>query len=73
GLMYLIWIGGAWLLASRRMKPFDPPWTKERLSDLVFSVACGVILVGRLGYVLFYTLDEYIAIPTLIFEVWKGG
>ena len=36
GLMYLIGIGGAWLLASRRMKRFDPTWTKERLSDLVF-------------------------------------
>lgn len=73
GLMYLIGIGGAWLLASRRMKRFDPTWTKERLSDLVFWVACGVILGGRLGYVLFYNLDEYIANPTLIFEVWKGG
>ncbi|MFS9669384.1 prolipoprotein diacylglyceryl transferase family protein, partial [Klebsiella pneumoniae] len=31
GLMYLIGIGGAWLLASRRMKRFDPTWTKERL------------------------------------------
>ncbi|MCR7400710.1 prolipoprotein diacylglyceryl transferase, partial [Pseudomonas aeruginosa] len=57
----------------RRMKRFDPTWTKERLSDLVFWVACGVILGGRLGYVLFYNLDEYIANPTLIFEVWKGG
>ena len=36
GLMYLIGIGGAWLLASRRLNRFDPTWNKEKLSDLVF-------------------------------------
>ena len=73
GLMYLVGIGGAWLLASRRLNGFDPTWTKEKLSDLVFWCAMGVILGGRLGYVLFYDLEQYIANPTLIFEVWKGG
>ncbi|TXH96543.1 MAG: prolipoprotein diacylglyceryl transferase, partial [Pseudomonas sp.] len=53
GLMYLVGIGGAWLLASRRLKGFDPSWSKEKLSDLVFWVAMGVILGGRLGYALF--------------------
>jgi len=33
----------------------------------------GVIVGGRLGYVLFYDLSAYIANPLLIFEVWKGG
>ncbi|MFP6848452.1 MAG: prolipoprotein diacylglyceryl transferase [Pseudomonas sp.] len=73
GLMYLVGIGGAWLLASRRLNTFDPTWSKEKLSDLVFWVAMGVILGGRLGYVLFYDLPAYIASPLLILEVWKGG
>jgi len=73
GLMYLVGIGGAWLLASRRLNRFDPTWTKEKLSDLVFWLSMGVIVGGRLGYVLFYDLSAYIANPTLIFEVWKGG
>ena len=73
GLMYLIGIGGAWLLASRRLERFDPTWTKEKLSDLVFWVALGVIAGGRLGYVLFYDLPAYLANPLLILEVWKGG
>ncbi|WP_137819266.1 prolipoprotein diacylglyceryl transferase [Pseudomonas sp. 2FG] len=73
GLMYLVGIGGAWLLASYRLQRFDPGWSKEKLSDLVFWVAMGVILGGRLGYVLFYDLQAYIANPLLIFEVWKGG
>lgn len=73
GLMYLVGIGGAWLLASRRLNKFDPTWTKEKLSDLIFWLAMGVIVGGRLGYVLFYDLSAYIANPLLIFEVWKGG
>ena len=39
GLMYLIGIGAAWLILSRRLNRFDPTWTKEKLSDLVFWVA----------------------------------
>ncbi|PZW65757.1 phosphatidylglycerol:prolipoprotein diacylglycerol transferase [Pseudomonas sp. URMO17WK12:I1] len=73
GLMYLVGIGGAWILASRRLQAFDPTWSKEKLSDLVFWVAMGVIVGGRLGYVLFYDLPAYIANPLLILEVWKGG
>ncbi|MCU1756420.1 prolipoprotein diacylglyceryl transferase [Pseudomonas helleri] len=73
GLMYLIGIGAAWLILSRRLNRFDPTWDKEKLSDLVFWVAMGVIVGGRLGYVLFYDLSAYIANPLLIFEVWKGG
>lgn len=73
GLMYLVGIGGAWLLASRRLAGFDATWSKEKLSDLVFWVAMGVILGGRLGYVLFYDLSAYIAEPLKILRVWEGG
>src|SRR5690606_36393823 len=73
GLMSLIGIGGAWWLASRRLKRFEPTWTSETLSDLVFWVALGVIAGGRLGYVLFYDLGSYISDPTLILQIWKGG
>ena len=73
GLMYLVGIGGAWLLASRRLERFDATWTKDKLSDLVFWVAMGVILGGRLGYVLFYDLSAYLAEPAKILRVWEGG
>jgi phosphatidylglycerol:prolipoprotein diacylglycerol transferase len=73
GLMYLIGIGGAWWLAAGRLHAFDPSWSKEKLSDLVFWVAMGVIVGGRLGYVLFYDLPAYIANPLLVLEIWKGG
>src|SRR5699024_2412403 len=73
GLMYLVGIGGAWWLASRRLQRFDAQWTKDTLSDLVFWVAMGVILGGRLGYVLFYDLAAYIANPALVLRIWEGG
>ena len=73
GLMYLIGIGGAWWLASGRVARFAPEWPKDKLSDLVFWVAMGVIVGGRLGYVLFYDLAAYLNQPSLILQVWKGG
>lgn len=73
GLMYLVGIGGAWWLASRRLSRFAPEWGSDTLSDLVFWVALGVIAGGRLGYVLFYDLASYIHDPSLILQIWKGG
>ena len=73
GLMYLIGIGAAWFLAGRRLHQFEPSWSKETLSDLVFACALGVILGGRLGYVLFYDLASYINEPMRVLQIWKGG
>ncbi|QAX81443.1 prolipoprotein diacylglyceryl transferase [Candidatus Pseudomonas adelgestsugas] len=73
GLMYLIGIGSVWLLASKRLNRLKPTWTKEEFSDIVFWMSIGMIVGGRLGYVLFYALPVYIANPMLIFAVWKGG
>ena len=73
GLMYLIGIGGAWWLAGRRLDRLDPTWSKEKLSDLVFWVALGVIAGGRLGYVLFYDLPAYLDNPSLALQIWRGG
>ena len=73
GLMYLVGIGGAWWLASRRLERFDATWSKDKLSDLVFGGAMGVILGGRLGYVFFYDFAAYIAEPAKILRVWEGG
>lgn len=74
GLMYLVGIGGGWWLASRRLDRLGPTWTKERLSDLVFWVAMGVIIGGRLGYVFFYDpTHQYLKNPLSILAVTDGG
>ena len=74
GLMYLVGIGGAWWLASRKLADFDPSWNKDRLSDLVFWVSMGVIVGGRLGYVFFYDPhNNYLHNPLSIFNLTDGG
>ena len=47
--------------------------TKTQLDDLLTYVVLGVILGGRLGYVLFYDLSYFITHPLEIFAVWHGG
>ncbi|HLF95683.1 MAG TPA: prolipoprotein diacylglyceryl transferase [Methylococcaceae bacterium] len=69
GLMYMIGIGGAWWLARRRAQDM----TGEQVDDLAFYVAVGLVLGGRIGYVLFYNLPAFVLDPLLIFRVWEGG
>ncbi len=73
GLMYLIGIAAAWVLGVYRAKKPNSGWTSEQVSDLIFYGALGVILGGRLGYVIFYDLSVYLAHPLTIFAVWDGG
>ena len=73
GIMYLVGFVAAWLLGRRRSKRIKGLWTDDQVSDLIFYAMIGVILGGRLGYVLFYNLSYYMANPILIFKVWDGG
>ena len=72
GLMYLLAFGLGWFYGSLRAKKIQP-WNTEMVSDLLFYIAMGVILGGRLGYILFYDLSLYLAEPLLVFKVWQGG
>ena len=47
--------------------------SKKQIDDLLTYIILGVILGGRLGYVLFYNLSFFIAHPLEIFAVWHGG
>jgi phosphatidylglycerol:prolipoprotein diacylglycerol transferase len=74
GLMYLIGFVTLWLLGRRRIK--TQPWsgfTAKQLEDLIFYGVLGVVLGGRLGYVLFYKPEYYLTHPLEIFAVWQGG
>ncbi len=73
GLMYLFAFGAAWWLARRRSRRADAPVTAAQVEDLVFLGALGVILGGRLGYVLFYGFDRLLVEPSWLFKVWEGG
>lgn len=71
GFMYLVGFGAAWYLANRRL--YRTPWSKEQLSDLLFFGFLGVILGGRIGYVLFYQFDLFLSEPLYLLKIWTGG
>ena len=73
GLMYGIGFIGAWWLGRRRARRPDLPLTPNQVEDLLIYVAAGVVLGGRLGYVLFYDLPRTLSDPLSIFKIWEGG
>jgi phosphatidylglycerol:prolipoprotein diacylglycerol transferase len=73
GLMYLAGFAIGWWLGVRRINRGLAPITRQQLDDLLFLVVLGVILGGRLGYVLFYKPGYYFSHPIEIFYIWQGG
>lgn len=72
GLMYLIAFAGGWFFGIQRAKKIEP-WNSEMVGDLLFYVAMGVILGGRIGYIIFYDFAHYFANPLDVLKVWQGG
>jgi phosphatidylglycerol:prolipoprotein diacylglycerol transferase len=72
-LAYLagIFIGYWYLL--RLLKAPGAPMARRHADDLVFYAALGIILGGRIGYVLFYNLSFYLQHPLDILKLWDGG
>jgi phosphatidylglycerol:prolipoprotein diacylglycerol transferase len=74
GLMYLIGFGAAFLLARSRIKRgMSGRISYAVFDDLFFFSVLGVVLGGRLGYVLFYKPGYYVSHPLEILAVWQGG
>lgn len=61
------------ILGRRRIVQGNSVFTKETLDDFLTWGILGVILGGRIGYVLFYKFSDYLANPLDIFKVWEGG
>jgi phosphatidylglycerol---prolipoprotein diacylglyceryl transferase len=77
GLMYLTAFGLFYFLGRQRLKQSQfanaSGLDAKGLEDLLFWGALGVVLGGRLGYVLFYKPLEYLSTPWKAFAVWEGG
>ncbi len=76
GLTYLAAFGLFLFLARRRVQLpqfADTGWERRDIEDMLFYGVLGVVLGGRLGYVLFYKPGYYGANPLEILMVWKGG
>ncbi len=63
---------GYWYLLKLLKQP-GAPMARRHADDLVFYSALGIILGGRLGYVLFYNLPYYLDRPLEILKLWDGG
>ena len=73
GLMYLIGFAGGWWLGRIRARQPNSGWTPQQVDDLLFFVVLGVVLGGRLGYVLFYSFPALLENPLTLFRIWEGG
>jgi len=73
GLMYLIAFVIAMYIANRQAAKPDSGWTKEQVSDFLFYGFLGVVLGGRIGYVLFYQFAHFIDNPLYLFKINDGG
>ncbi len=76
GLMYLFAFAQFLILGRIRLR--QPPytamqWTFKDVEDILFWGVLGVIIGGRLGYVLFYMPGFYLSNPLSIFKLWEGG
>ena len=63
---------GYWYLLKLIKQP-GSPMARRHADDMVFYAALGIILGGRLGYVLFYNLSYYLQNPLDILKLWDGG
>jgi phosphatidylglycerol---prolipoprotein diacylglyceryl transferase len=73
GLMYLVGFLAGWWLGRRRAGRPGSGWTYQDMDDFLFYLVLGVILGGRIGYVLFYAFPQLLRDPWLLFRIWEGG
>jgi phosphatidylglycerol:prolipoprotein diacylglycerol transferase len=72
-LAYIVGIFGGYWLVKRMLRRPGAPMSEQHVDDLLFWAMLGVIVGGRLGYVLFYNLGQYIDDPLSIIRLWDGG
>ncbi|MEE4378349.1 MAG: prolipoprotein diacylglyceryl transferase [Candidatus Competibacteraceae bacterium] len=73
GLMYLIGFFAGWALGRYRAARPGSGWSSQQVDDLLFYIALGIILGGRVGYVLFYNFGAFLENPLVLFKIWQGG
>jgi phosphatidylglycerol:prolipoprotein diacylglycerol transferase len=73
GTMYLIGFLLGYLLLKKQIREGLFAVTVDQLGSLTTALILGVILGGRLGYVLFYDFSTYLHHPLQVFAIWKGG
>ena len=70
---YLIGLLAGWYLLRREASHIGSPLRPEIVDTLLSYVLFGVIIGGRLGYILFYNSAYYLAHPMAMLQIWEGG
>ncbi len=73
GIMYVLGFLAAWWLARRRAREPGSSWTLLEVDDLVFYSVFGVILGGRIGWLVFYGQQALAEDPHYWYKIWQGG
>lgn len=73
GLMYMVSFIAGYFMLKRLAKKKKLAVTTDDLYDLLFFLILGVMIGGRLGYVLFYDFGSYLQRPIEILYIWQGG
>jgi phosphatidylglycerol:prolipoprotein diacylglycerol transferase len=73
GIMYLLGFAAAWWLARRRARTPASTWTGTEVDDFLFYAMLGVILGGRIGYVIFYGWSLWRGDLWYPLKIWQGG
>ena len=74
GISYVVGLGLGWWLGRWRAAR-DPwrGWTPQGVDEIVFYLALGAVVGGRIGYVLFYEFARFLSDPLVIVRIWEGG
>lgn len=73
GLMYLCGFIAGWSLGRYRASQPGSIWQPRHIDDLLFYIALGIILGGRIGYIVFYNFAGLLNDPLMLIRIWEGG
>lgn len=73
GIGFMVAFGMGYYILRRLSRRGFLPLAPDKVGDLLFALIVGVILGGRLGYILFYDFANFAANPARIIRIWEGG
>lgn len=73
GLSYVLGFAVAYFLLRLYFSYSRSPWNADQAINAIYVIALGVIVGGRVGYILLYDLPNFFRNPLTLFKVWEGG
>ena len=73
GMMYVLGFAAFYWLGRWRSQRALTDWTAPQIADLLFYGVAGVVIGGRVGFVLFYGFEGFLQDPLRLVRIWEGG